>query len=252
MLSFNMNDSSKFNTGAEQFAETLDSTATASAAVQDTLRATDGSDTQATESGGFVHNSTEMMETLPSTHGITATTPRIGGVAVINDLSKFPLRVRELAAPNRRRSLRHFGPAQMIHGVPFFETRATLDSAKSSKWAVSLTAHCHHAGQLPSATARTIQVGILVGEAVVLVTGHIRPKTFAAFFYHFQLEELGITRGVGFLATLVKVEEGTPIITSPVIPAQAEGTAKEVEVLAVEEENAPEAENQESVLALTE
>jgi hypothetical protein len=247
-----MNDTTYLNTGAEPSAETNHQNHSASAVAQDTQPATDGSDTQATESGGLVHNSTEVAETPDTAHGFTRNTRDIRGVAVINDLSAFPLSVRALAAPKRRRHIRHFGPPRMIHGVPFFESRAALDSAKSSKWAVNLTAHCHHAGQLPSATPRTVQVGILVGETVTLVTGHIRPRTFAAFFYRAQLEELGITKGVGFLATLVKVEGGTPVIPPPVIPAHAEASAQETKGLAMEKETVLEPENEESALSLTE
>lgn len=250
---FIMNNISKLNVGAEQSAEAPSQSDTASAAAQDTQRVSDGFHKQAAESSGFGHNSTVGVESPTATHGLTETTSKIGGVVVINDLSGFPLSVRRLEAPITRRRVRHSEPPRMIHGVPFFESRAALDSAKSSKWSVNLTAHCHHAGQPLSETARAVQVGILVGEAVVLVTGHIRPRSFAAFFYRFQLEELGITRGVGFLATLIKVESGIPVMKASVVPAHAEATSKEAKVLAVlEEMNAPEAGNPESVLSLTE
>lgn len=248
-----MNNISKLNVGAEQSAETPSHSDTASAAAQDTQCVADGFGTQAAESSSFGHNSTVGAETPTATQGLTEATSKIGGVVVINDLSGFPLSVRRLEAPTTRRRVRHLGPPQIIHGVPFFESRAALDSAKSSKWSVNLTAHCHHAGQPLSETPRAVQVGILVGEAVVLVTGHIRPRSFAAFFYRFQLEELGIARGAGFLATLIKVEAGIPVMKAAVIPAHAEATAKDAKVLAMlEKENAPEAGNPESVLSLTE
>lgn len=170
-----------------------------------------------------------------------------GVVSVINDLTKIGMPIREFARPQRPRRVRHFAPPTFVHDVVFFETHATLDSAKSSKVAVNLAAHCHYAGQSKSATARTVKIGILVNDELITLHGHIRPKTFVGFFYRHQLEAVGITLRTPFRCTLLEIEQVaavTPVTASrdeepkpehgPVNPSESVLTDDQVEALAEE------------------